>query len=193
MSNYAGRLKEDGKNEHGLKSLENTIVLGDCVEVLNKLPEESVDLIFADPPYNLQLSGELLRPNNSKVMGVDDDWDQFNSLKDTTNFLKVGSALVKGLKEVRLALGLGSYHNIFRIGSKLQDLGFWILNDIIWRKTNPMQIFEGVVSQMLMKHLFGVENSLSKSYTFNYDSVKSLNEGLQMRSDWLLLCTGSER
>ena len=197
MSNYAGRLKKKmAKMSTVLKSLENTIVLGDCVEVLNKLPEESVDLIFADPPYNLQLSGELLRPNNSKVMGVDDDWDQFNSFKEYDKFSESWlSACQRVLKKSGSLWVIGSYHNIFRIGSKLQDLGFWILNDIIWRKTHPMPNFRGRRFTNAHETLIWCgKNSLSKGYTFNYDSMKSLNEGLQMRSDWLLpLCTGSER
>ena len=179
-----------------LKSIENKIVLGDCIEVLNQMPEESVDLIFADPPYNLQLAGELLRPNNSKVMGVDDDWDQFNSFKDYDEFSKKWlKACQRVLKQTGSLWVIGSYHNIFRIGSVLQDLGFWILNDIIWRKTNPMPNFRGRRFTNAHETLIWCgKNSSAKRYTFNYDSMKSLNEGLQMRSDWLLpLCTGAER
>jgi modification methylase len=179
-----------------LKSIENKIVLGDCIEVLNQMPEESVDLIFADPPYNLQLAGELLRPNNSKVMGVDNDWDQFNSFKDYDEFSKKWlKACQRVLKQTGSLWVIGSYHNIFRIGSVLQDLGFWILNDIIWRKTNPMPNFRGRRFTNAHETLIWCgKNSSAKGYTFNYDSMKSLNEGLQMRSDWLLpLCTGAER
>ena len=197
MSNYAASLNEKmTEMVNYLKSIKDKIVLGDCIEVLNQMPEESVDLIFADPPYNLQLAGELLRPNNSKVMGVDDDWDQFNSFKDYDEFSKKWlKACQRVLKQTGSLWVIGSYHNIFRIGSVLQDLGFWILNDIIWRKTNPMPNFRGRRFTNAHETLIWCgKNSSAKGYTFNYDSMKSLNEGLQMRSDWLLpLCTGAER
>ena len=197
MSNYADSLdKKMAEMVNYLESVEDKIVLGDCIEVLNQMPEESVDLIFADPPYNLQLAGELLRPNNSKVMGVDNDWDQFNSFKDYDEFSKKWlQACQRVLKQTGSLWVIGSYHNIFRIGSVLQDLGFWILNDIIWRKTNPMPNFRGRRFTNAHETLIWCgKNSSAKGYTFNYDSMKSLNEGLQMRSDWLLpLCTGAER
>ena len=197
MSNYAASLNEKmTEMVNYLKSIKDKIVLGDCIEVLNQMPEESVDLIFADPPYNLQLAGELLRPNNSKVMGVDNDWDQFNSFKDYDEFSKKWlKACQRVLKQTGSLWVIGSYHNIFRIGSVLQDLGFWILNDIIWRKTNPMPNFRGRRFTNAHETLIWCgKNSSAKRYTFNYDSMKSLNEGLQMRSDWLLpLCTGGER
>jgi modification methylase len=197
MSNYAASLNEKmTEMVNYLKSIKDKIVLGDCIEVLNQMPEESVDLIFADPPYNLQLAGELLRPNNSKVMGVDNDWDQFNSFKDYDEFSRKWlKACQRVLKQTGSLWVIGSYHNIFRIGSVLQDLGFWILNDIIWRKTNPMPNFRGRRFTNAHETLIWCgKNSSTKGYTFNYDSMKSLNEGLQMRSDWLLpLCTGGER
>ena len=197
MSNYAASLNEKmTEMVNYLKSIKDKIVLGDCIEVLNQMPEESVDLIFADPPYNLQLAGELLRPNNSKVMGVDNDWDQFNSFKDYDQFSRKWlKACQRVLKQTGSLWVIGSYHNIFRIGSVLQDLGFWILNDIIWRKTNPMPNFRGRRFTNAHETLIWCgKNSSAKGYTFNYDSMKSLNEGLQMRSDWLLpLCTGAER
>ncbi len=197
MSNYAASLNEKmTEMVNYLNSIEDKIVLGDCIEVLNQMPEESVDLIFADPPYNLQLAGELLRPNNSKVMGVDNDWDQFNSFKDYDEFSRKWlKACQRVLKQTGSLWVIGSYHNIFRIGSVLQDLGFWILNDIIWRKTNPMPNFRGRRFTNAHETLIWCgKNSSTKGYTFNYDSMKSLNEGLQMRSDWLLpLCTGAER
>ena len=197
MSNYAASLNEKmTEMVNYLKSIKDKIVLGDCIEVLNQMPEESVDLIFADPPYNLQLAGELLRPNNSKVMGVDNDWDQFNSFKDYDEFSRKWlKACQRVLKQTGSLWVIGSYHNIFRIGSVLQDLGFWILNDIIWRKTNPMPNFRGRRFTNAHETLIWCgKNSSTKGYTFNYDSMKSLNEGLQMRSDWLLpLCTGAER
>ena len=197
MSNYADSLNMKMiEMVNYLESIEDKIVLGDCIEVLNQIPEESVDLIFADPPYNLQLAGELLRPNNSKVMGVDNDWDQFNSFKDYDQFSRKWlKACQRVLKQTGSLWVIGSYHNIFRIGSVLQDLGFWILNDIIWRKTNPMPNFRGRRFTNAHETLIWCgKNSSAKGYTFNYDSMKSLNEGLQMRSDWLLpLCTGAER
>ena len=197
MSNYAASLNEKMTElVNYLKSIKDKIVLGDCIEVLNQMPEESVDLIFADPPYNLQLAGELLRPNNSKVMGVDNDWDQFNSFKDYDEFSRKWlKACQRVLKQTGSLWVIGSYHNIFRIGSVLQDLGFWILNDIIWRKTTPMPNFRGRRFTNAHETLIWCgKNSSAKGYTFNYDSMKSLNEGLQMRSDWLLpLCTGAER
>ena len=175
---------------------EGKIVLGDCVSTLNSLPPNSIDLIFADPPYNLQLSGELLRPNNSKVDGVTQQWDQFESFAAYDNFTKEWlQACYRVLKSSGSLWVIGSYHNIFRVGATLQDIGFWILNDVIWRKTNPMPNFRG--RRFTNAHetmIWCAKGPEAKQYTFNYDSMKSLNEGLQMRSDWLLpLCTGSER
>ena len=175
---------------------EGKIVLGDCVSTLNSLPPNSIDLIFADPPYNLQLSGELLRPNNSKVDGVTQQWDQFESFAAYDNFTKEWlKACYRVVKPSGSLWGIGSYHNIFRVGATLQDIGFWILNDVIWRKTNPMPNFRG--RRFTNAHetmIWCAKGPEAKQYTFNYDSMKSLNEGLQMRSDWLLpLCTGSER
>jgi modification methylase len=175
---------------------EGKIVLGDCVSTLNRLPPNSIDLIFADPPYNLQLSGELLRPNNSKVDGVTQQWDQFESFAAYDNFTKEWlKSCYRVLKSSGSLWVIGSYHNIFRVGATLQDIGFWILNDVIWRKTNPMPNFRG--RRFTNAHetmIWCAKGPEAKKYTFNYDSMKSLNEGLQMRSDWLLpLCTGSER
>ena len=175
---------------------EGKIVLGDCVSTLNSLPPNSIDLIFADPPYNLQLSGELLRPNNSKVDGGTQQWDQFESFAAYDNFTKEWlKACYRLLKSSGSLWVIGSYHNIFRVGATLQDIGFWILNDVIWRKTNPMPNFRG--RRFTNAHetmIWCAKGPEAKQYTFNYDSMKSLNEGLQMRSDWLLpLCTGSER
>jgi len=173
----------------------NRIIQGDCVEVLKSLPNESVDLIFADPPYNLQLKKELRRPDNSKVSAVNDEWDKFSSFTEYDNFtyewLKESKRVLKDNGSIWV---IGSYHNIFRIGSKLQDLGYWILNDIIWRKTNPMPNFKG--TRFTNAHetlIWASKNELSK-YTFNYDAMKSINGDLQMRSDWNLpICSGNER
>ncbi len=173
----------------------DSIIIGDCVENLKALPKESVDCIFADPPYNLQLGGDLHRPNNSKVDAVDNDWDQFDSLKAYDNFTRewLGAAR-ETLKPDGSIWVIGSYHNIFRLGYILQDMGFWILNDIIWRKSNPMPNFRGRRFTNAHETMIWASKSEKSKYYFNYDAMKSLNEDLQMRSDWYLpLCTGGER
>ena len=172
------------------------IVHGDCIEVMNRLPEKSVDVIFADPPYNLQLAGDLLRPNNSKVDAVDDDWDQFAGFAEYDKFSKDWlKAAKRVLKDTGTLWVIGSYHNIFRVGTTLQDLGYWMLNDVIWLKTNPMPNFRG--RRFTNAHetmIWCSKGEQHKGYTFNYDAMKALNEDLQMRSDWLLpICSGSER
>jgi modification methylase len=176
--------------------LANTIIQGDCLEELKKLPDGSVDLVFADPPYNLQLGGDLLRPDNSKVDAVDDHWDQFESFAAYDTFTRAW------LKECRRVLKddgaiwvIGSYHNIFRVGVAVQDLGFWILNDVIWRKANPMPNFKGTRFTNAHETLIWATKSRGgKRYTFNYDAMKMANDDLQMRSDWSMpLCTGEER
>lgn len=172
------------------------ILVGDCIELINKLPEKSVDLVFADPPYNLQLQGELLRPNNSIVDAVDNDWDKFDTFQAYDQFSRDWLAAVRRvLKDDGGLWVIGSYHNIYRVGSVLQDLGFWILNDVIWRKTNPMPNFRGRRFTNAHETLLWCSKSEdSKRYTFNYDAMKAFNEDQQMRSDWHLpLCTGSER
>ncbi|MGX0976882.1 modification methylase [Roseovarius sp. MBR-51] len=173
----------------------NTIIAGDCIEVMNSLPEASVDLIFADPPYNLQLKGDLHRPNNSQVDAVDDAWDQFASFaaydKFTHDWLKAARRLLKPHGAIWV---IGSYHNIFRVGAALQDAGFWILNDVIWRKSNPMPNFRGKRLTNAHETMIWASKSEGAKYTFNYEALKSLNDGVQMRSDWVLpLCTGHER
>ncbi|MAE51491.1 MAG: modification methylase [Micavibrio sp.] len=173
----------------------DTIQVGDCVKIMNNMPRESIDCIFADPPYNLQLQGDLHRPNNSKVDAVDDHWDQFESLKAYDEFTRewLGAAK-KTLKPDGSIWVIGSYHNIFRLGTILQDLGFWILNDIIWRKSNPMPNFRGRRFCNAHETLIWASKSQESKYRFNYDAMKSLNEDKQMRSDWYLpLCTGEER
>ena len=174
----------------------DTIIQGDCIEELKKLPEKSVDLVFADPPYNLQLGGDLLRPDNSKVDAVDDHWDQFESFaaydKFTREWLKECHRV---LKDDGALWVIGSYHNIFRVGAALQDLGFWLLNDIVWRKTNPMPNFKG--TRFTNAHetlIWAAKGRGSRRYTFNYDAMKMANDDVQMRSDWTFpLCTGEER
>ncbi|MBI4031554.1 MAG: site-specific DNA-methyltransferase [Proteobacteria bacterium] len=173
----------------------NKILAGDCVDNLKSLPKGCIDMIFADPPYNLQLSGELHRPNNTVVDGVDNDWDKFGSLKDYDNFTRTWlTAARETLKDDGTIWVIGSYHNIFRVGTILQDLGYWILNDIIWRKTNPMPNFRGRRFTNAHETLIWAAKSEKSKYRFNYDSMKALNEDLQMRSDWFIpLCTGAER
>lgn len=152
-------------------------------------------MIFADPPYNLQLNGDLHRPNNTKVDAVDDHWDQFASFKDYDTFTRAWlSACRDALKDDGSIWVIGSYHNIFRLGAILQDLGYWILNDVIWRKSNPMPNFRGKRFTNAHETLIWAAKSEKSKYTFNYDAMKALNEDLQMRSDWFIpLCTGGER
>ncbi len=190
MSSQKNKLSTASSNK-----LQETIIIGDCVENMNALPRESVDCIFADPPYNLQLGGDLHRPNNSKVDAVDNDWDQFESLKAYDKFTREWLTAARAtLKPDGSIWVIGSYHNIFRLGSILQDLGFWVLNDIIWRKSNPMPNFRGRRFTNAHETLIWAAKSEKSKYYFNYDAMKSLNEDLQMRSDWYLpLCTGAER
>jgi modification methylase len=173
----------------------NRILAGDCIEVMNALPENSVDLIFADPPYNLQLKGDLHRPDNSKVDAVDDDWDQFDSFRAydefTTDWLKAARRILKPNGAIWV---IGSYHNIFRVGASLQNQGYWILNDVVWRKSNPMPNFRGKRFTNAHETMIWASKSEGAKYTFNYEALKALNEGVQMRSDWVLpICTGHER
>jgi modification methylase len=171
------------------------IIVGDCIEALGRLPEASVDLVFADPPYNLQLNSELLRPDNSRVDGVDDDWDKFGSFAAYDAFTRAWlQACRRVLKPHGSLWVIGSYHNIFRVGATLQDLGFWMLNDVIWRKTNPMPNFRGRRFTNAHETLIWASTGPKARYTFNYESMKALNEDLQMRSDWLFpICSGAER
>jgi modification methylase len=172
-----------------------TILDGDCIETMRSLPEASVDLIFADPPYNLQLKGDLHRPDNSKVDAVDDHWDQFDSLKVYDRFTRDWLAAARRLLKPNGAIWvIGSYHNVFRLGSELQNQGFWILNDVVWRKSNPMPNFRGKRLTNAHETLIWASKSEGAKYTFNYEALKALNEGIQMRSDWVLpICTGHER
>jgi site-specific DNA-methyltransferase (adenine-specific) len=171
------------------------ILPGDCLDVLKQLPEDSVDLVFADPPYNLQLSKDLWRPNQSRVSGVEEDWDKFASFEEYDRFTRLWlSACRRVLKNTGTLWVIGSYHNIYRLGSILQDLDFWILNDVIWIKTNPMPNFRGVRFTNAHETLLWVQKTKGAKYTFNHHTMKSLNDDLQMRSDWTLpLCTGKER
>ena len=173
----------------------NTIMETDCIEAMNSLPADSIDLIFADPPYNLQLRGDLHRPDNSKVDAVDNDWDKFSSFALYDTFTKNWlSAARRILKPNGAIWVVGSYHNIFRVGSEIQNQGFWILNDVVWRKSNPMPNFRGMRLTNAHETLIWASKSEESKYTFNYDALKSLNDGIQMRSDWVLpICTGHER
>ncbi len=171
------------------------IRVGDCVSLMDSLPAGSVDMIFADPPYNLQLAGELRRPNNSMVDAVDDDWDQFESFQVYDTFTRAWlKAARRILKDDGTLWVIGSYHNIFRVGTALQDLGYWVLNDVVWRKTNPMPNFRGRRFTNAHETLIWCSKSKNARYRFNYEAMKALNDDLQMRSDWLFpLCTGGER
>ncbi|WP_373355240.1 site-specific DNA-methyltransferase [Pseudoroseicyclus sp. CXY001] len=173
----------------------NTILDGDCVARMNALPANSIDLIFADPPYNLQLRGDLHRPDNSKVDAVDDSWDQFDSLKIYDDFTREWLAAARRLLKPNGAIWvIGSYHNVFRLGAELQNQGFWILNDVVWRKSNPMPNFRGKRFTNAHETLIWASKGEGAKYTFNYEALKALNEGIQMRSDWMIpLCTGHER
>lgn len=174
----------------------NQILKGDCVGTLNSLPEKSVDLIFADPPYNLQLQNALHRPNMTKVDAVNDRWDRFDSFQAYDNFTRNWlTACKRILKPTGTIWVIGSYHNIFRVGAIMQDLGFWILNDVIWVKTNPMPNFRGVRFANAHETMIWASTSKDAKYTFNHKAMKGLNDEKQMRSDWWLasLATGSER
>jgi modification methylase len=167
----------------------------DCVAAMAKLPPASIDMIFADPPYNLQLGGDLFRPEGSRVDAVDDDWDKFDTFQAYDDFTRAW------LKEARRILKpngtlwvIGSYHNIFRVGAALQDEGYWILNDIVWRKSNPMPNFRGTRFTNAHETMIWASHSEDSRYTFNYRAMKALNDDLQMRSDWVLpICSGGER
>src|ERR671921_856355 len=172
------------------------VIVGDCIAALERLPPESVDLVFADPPYNLQLEGALTRPDQSLVDAVDDDWDKFASFSAYDAFTRAWLLAVRRVMKKNATLWvIGSYHNIFRVGSALQDLNFWILNDIVWRKANPMPNFKG--RRFTNAHetmIWASKGAESKGYTFHYDALKAGNEDVQMRSDWFIpLCTGDER
>ena len=194
----AGRKPAAKQSESAQSAAEyaDTIHVGDCVEMMNAMPADSVDMVFADPPYNLQLAGDLHRPDNSRVDGVDEDWDRFADFRVYDDFTRDWLAAARRVLKPNGTLWvIGSYHNIFRVGSQLQDLGYWILNDIVWRKSNPMPNFRG--RRFTNAHetmIWAVRDRDQKRYTFNYEAMKALNDELQMRSDWTLpICTGKER
>jgi modification methylase len=172
------------------------ILIGDCVAEMAKMPAACVDLIFADPPYNLQLQGDLKRPDDSRVDAVDNDWDKFASFEAYDDFTRAWLIACRRLMKPHATLWvIGSYHNIFRVGALIQDLGFWILNDIVWRKSNPMPNFRG--RRFTNAHetlIWAARDAGKRDYTFNYEALKAGNEDIQMRSDWFIpLCTGDER
>jgi len=172
------------------------ILIGDCVAEMAKLPADSVDLVFADPPYNLQLQGDLKRPDDSRVDAVDDHWDKFSSFAAYDDFTRAWLLACRRVMKPSATLWvIGSYHNIFRVGAILQDLNFWILNDVVWRKSNPMPNFRG--RRFTNAHetlIWASREPGGKGYTFNYEALKAGNEDIQVRSDWTLaLCTGEER
>ncbi len=173
----------------------NKIFQGTNYEILEKLPEKSVDLIFADPPYNLQLKNELYRPNKTKVDGVFDEWDKFNSMKSYDEFTRKWLIACKRvLKDNGTIWVIGSYHNIYRVGSIMQDLGYWFLNDILWIKTNPMPNFLGTRFNNAHETMIWASKIKKAKYTFHYKTMKTFNDDLQMRSDWHIpICNGKER
>jgi modification methylase len=174
----------------------DVILVGDCIAEMERLPPASVDLVFADPPYNLQLEGSLSRPDQSLVDAVDDDWDKFADFGEYDAFTRAWLAAARRLMKPNATIVvIGSYHNIFRVGAILQDLGFWILNDIVWRKANPMPNFRG--RRFTNAHetmIWAARGPEAKGYTFNYEALKAGNDDCQARSDWFLpICTGAER
>ncbi len=171
------------------------VLVGDCIETLRRLPPASVHAVFADPPYNLQLKGELRRPDDSVVDGVDDAWDRFEDLAAYDAFTREWLAECRRvLRKDGTIWVIGSYHNVFRLGTAIQDLGFWILNDVIWRKANPMPNFRGRRFTNAHETLVWAARGAESRYRFNYAAMKALNDELQMRSDWFIpLCTGAER
>jgi modification methylase len=171
------------------------ILSGDCIEAMRTLPDNSIDCVFADPPYNLQLGGDLNRPDGSEVDAVTDHWDQFDSFRAYDDFTRAWLTEARRVLKPDGALWvIGSYHNIFRVGAILQDLGFWILNDIVWRKTNPMPNFKGTRFTNAHETLIWASMGEKARYHFNYRAMKTLNDELQMRSDWVLpICSGQER
>jgi modification methylase len=172
------------------------ILVGDCIAEMAKMPAASVDLVFADPPYNLQLQRDLKRPDDSRVDAVDDAWDKFSSFSAYDDFTRAWLAACRRVMKPNATLWvIGSYHNIFRVGTIIQDLEFWILNDIVWRKSNPMPNFRG--RRFTNAHetlIWAARQATNRNYTFNYEALKAGNDDIQMRSDWLIpLCTGEER
>ena len=183
------------KKKRDSSIMRESYLIDDCINAMSNLDDNSVDMIFADPPYNLQLRKSLLRPDQTNVLGVDHDWDKFNSFKEydnfTINWLKQSKRVLKPNGTIWV---IGSYHNIYRVGSAIQDLGFWILNDIIWNKSNPMPNFKGNRFTNAHETIIWASHNKKSKYTFNYQAMKTMNDDKQMRSDWFLpICSGNER
>ena len=178
-----------------MRDYTNKVLEGDSIEMLRGIPDGSVDLVFADPPYNLQLKKELYRPNETRVDGVDDEWDKFSSFSEYDTFSRAWLGECKRvLKKNGTLWVIGSYHNIFRVGTILQDLDFWILNDIVWVKSNPMPNFRGTRFNNAHETLIWASKDEKAKFTFNYKTMKAFNDDKQMRSDWLIpICSGGER
>ena len=178
-----------------IEQIKNNILNGNCIKELKKIPDKTFDLIFADPPYNLQIGKKLKRPDNSKVNGVKDKWDQFKNFEHYDNFcIDWLSECKRVLKDNGAIWVIGSYHNIFRVGYHIQNIGYWILNDVIWKKNNPMPNFKGTRFTNAHETLIWASKNKNSKYTFNYQSQKCLNDDLQMRSDWTFpICNGKER
>lgn len=196
ISSYvAYRFEYMGSRRIKSRSESGKILIGDCIAELKKLESSSVDLVFADPPYNLQLAGDLLRPNNTKVDGVDDQWDKFDDFAAYDSFCRAWLAECRRVLKPDGAIWvIGSYHNIFRLGVAIQDLGFWIQNDVIWRKVNPMPNFRGKRFTNAHETMIWAGRDKKSRVTFNYESLKASNDDVQMRSDWLFpICSGPER
>lgn len=182
-------------SNYNLETILNTIINADCVETMKKIADNSVDVIFADPPYNLQLGDALKRPDNTDVKGVYEEWDSFESIAEYDRYTKAWMSEARRiLKEDGTIWVIGSYHNIFRVGYIMQDLEFWILNDIVWNKTNPMPNFKGTRFTNAHETLIWATKNPKAKYTFNYEAMKAMNDDVQMRSTWEIpLCTGKER
>ena len=196
ISELPGRVPTTGRGKKAKVQLPlDQIIEGDCISAMARLPDKCVDMIFADPPYNLQLGGDLMRPEGSKVDACDDDWDKFDSLNAYDDFTREWLAEARRiLKDDGTIWVIGSYHNIYRVGSLLQDAEFWILNDIVWRKSNPMPNFRGTRFTNAHETLLWCAKDEKAKYTFNYRAMKALNDDVQMRSDWVLpICSGGER
>jgi modification methylase len=181
--------------QQDVRPLVDRIMVGDCLTELKKIPSASVDLVFADPPYNLQLNGDLTRPDQSRVDAVDDDWDKFSDFASYDSFTRAWLAECRRILKPNGAIWvIGSYHNIFRVGTIVQDLGYWVLNDVVWRKVNPMPNFRGRRFTNAHETLIWASREQKSKYCFHYEAMKIFNDDLQMRSDWTLpLCTGAER
>lgn len=183
------------RTSNGKAATAEKIIQGNCIEAMNALPANSVDLVFADPPYNLQLGGDLTRPDQSKVDAVTDAWDKFDSFETYDRFTREWLAAARRvLKPTGAIWVIGSYHNIFRVGASLQDLGYWIMNDVVWRKSNPMPNFRGKRFTNAHETMIWAARSEAAKYCFHYEAMKALNDGVQMRSDWEMpICSGHER